>query len=260
MKNNPIIYFDVDGTLLDSQSHTILESTRQALLALKAKGYKLAVCTGRTFESIKEVGVLDLIDWDGYVVVNGAQVLNHKQETIYRKVFEPQWIKKLIENHPQSLLLQGDKLNLVHDANAAYSHSLEYFNIKEEIPPIKYSDEIVYKIISYGFDDLDNQTLEWIDTSADYVYDVLKNREISPKGTNKYTGVQYLNDYLDIDYSIGFGDGDNDIDFLNGMDMGIAMGNATPRVIEISDFQTASSWEDGIYKALVRLEIIEEIL
>ena len=41
------IFFDVDGTLVSFRTHTIPASTLEALHALRAKGIKLFLATGR---------------------------------------------------------------------------------------------------------------------------------------------------------------------------------------------------------------------
>ena len=58
--------------------------------------------------------------------------------------------------------------------------------------------------------------------------------------------------YFDIDKSeaIAFGDGENDIDMLELVGLGIAMGNGNEKLKTIADFVTKKSSEDGIEFAL----------
>lgn len=64
--------------------------------------------------------------------------------------------------------------------------------------------------------------------------------------------------YFDIDKSeaIAFGDGENDIDMLELVGLGIAMGNGNKNLKEIADFVTKKSSEDGIDFALKKFGII----
>lgn len=41
------IFFDIDGTLVSFQTHTVPESTREALRLLREKGIKVFIATGR---------------------------------------------------------------------------------------------------------------------------------------------------------------------------------------------------------------------
>ncbi|MEG0470263.1 MAG: HAD hydrolase family protein, partial [Longicatena sp.] len=47
MKQIKAIFFDVDSTMYSHQNHDLPESTKQALMKLKEKGYKIAVATSR---------------------------------------------------------------------------------------------------------------------------------------------------------------------------------------------------------------------
>ena len=67
--------FDIDGTLLPS-NHKITESTLNTLKTLQERGHKVVVATGRNYGSVKDSGVIDMFDWDGYVLNNGQCVLD----------------------------------------------------------------------------------------------------------------------------------------------------------------------------------------
>ena len=53
-----------------------------------------------------------------------------------------------------------------------------------------------------------------------------------------------------------FGDGDNDIELMEVAKIGVAMGNGTENLKKVSDYVTDDIEKDGIYNALVKLEII----
>ncbi|QIK57396.1 HAD-IIB family hydrolase [Erysipelothrix sp. HDW6A] len=260
MKNSDIFYFDVDGTLLDTKSHTFLDSTIYSLKKLKEKGYRVALCTGRTLDAIQSIGIPDFIEWDGFVLANGALVLDRNLDVIFRKALSPEWVSKLISLHKGTLLLEGDEIMMVNKPNETFLLSMKHFNIDPNFPETNYTNQVVYKVLSYGFNDLRQEDVDWILEDADFVYDIIKNREISPKNINKFLGVQALNNHLNTNISTGFGDGDNDVEFLEGVTFGVAMGNGTEGVKKVSDYETDPSWDDGIYKALVKFGVIEEEL
>lgn len=58
----PMIFFDVDGTLMDNHDHQVSPSTINALQKLQANGYKIGIATGRAVNSLKRTGVVDIID------------------------------------------------------------------------------------------------------------------------------------------------------------------------------------------------------
>jgi hydroxymethylpyrimidine pyrophosphatase-like HAD family hydrolase len=57
--------------------------------------------------------------------------------------------------------------------------------------------------------------------------------------------------------TMAFGDGENDIGMLKFVQFGIAMGNADVAVKQSADYVTASVDEDGIWKALTDLKLID---
>lgn len=57
---------------------------------------------------------------------------------------------------------------------------------------------------------------------------------------------------------MAFGDGENDIEMLQFVQIGVAMGNAEDIVKENADYITTSVDEDGIEKALISLKIISK--
>lgn len=56
--------------------------------------------------------------------------------------------------------------------------------------------------------------------------------------------------------TMAFGDGENDIEMLQFVQTGIAMGNAADAVKQRADFVTDSVDNDGVEKALVKLGVI----
>ncbi|KAF4324731.1 hypothetical protein G195_001909 [Phytophthora kernoviae 00238/432] len=57
--------------------------------------------------------------------------------------------------------------------------------------------------------------------------------------------------------AMAFGDGENDIDLLEYVGLGIAMGNGGERIKQSADYVTLRASEDGITHALKKFEIIE---
>ncbi|MGI9532533.1 HAD family hydrolase [Lutimonas sp.] len=74
--------------------------------------------------------------------------------------------------------------------------------------------------------------------------------EISPKNISKKTAIDALikNSYPEIQLEnvLAFGDNYNDIDMLQAVGTGVAVGNAIPEVLEVVNKQTATNKEDGV--------------
>lgn len=57
----PMIFFDVDGTLMDNHDYQVTPSTKKALQKLQENGYKIGIATGRAVNSLKRTGVVILL-------------------------------------------------------------------------------------------------------------------------------------------------------------------------------------------------------
>ena len=74
----------------------------------------------------------------------------------------------------------------------------------------------------------------------------------------KSIGIKDILSYYDIkqEETMAFGDGENDIDMLRFVQIGVAMQNAEDCVKEAADYITDTSKNDGIYKALKHFNIL----
>ena len=69
-----IVFFDMDGTLYQTENDIIQESALDALQTLKDKGYIVCAATGRPLNQMKLI--LQRIQFDYYVLINGSYILN----------------------------------------------------------------------------------------------------------------------------------------------------------------------------------------
>ena len=86
------VFFDIDGTLVSFKTHEVPASTVKALAALREKGVKVFIATGRQKGSINNLGSLQ---FDGYVTLNGGVCLAG-EEVIYKRSIPQEDIQALI--------------------------------------------------------------------------------------------------------------------------------------------------------------------
>lgn len=77
--NRQILFFDIDGTLVDSTTHIVPDSTKKALHSLKEAGHLLCISTGRSLQSVMDGAYDQLIDWDIYLCNNGQRLQSDKE-------------------------------------------------------------------------------------------------------------------------------------------------------------------------------------
>ena len=89
-----IVFFDIDGTLLEMGKTEITPNTRKALCSLKQNGIKICIATGRPFATIPmfEGGVFDaILAFNGSFCTVGEQV-------VAKCPISKEDVKKIIEN------------------------------------------------------------------------------------------------------------------------------------------------------------------
>lgn len=87
------LFFDIDGTLVSFETHKIPASTQEALKALRDKGIKIFIATGRPQCLINNLSDLE---FDGYITVNGSYCFTAGHQPIYKGCIPQEDIERLI--------------------------------------------------------------------------------------------------------------------------------------------------------------------
>ncbi|KOO41954.1 hydrolase Cof [Priestia koreensis] len=255
-----IVFFDLDGTLLTHQK-TILESTKQAIRLLKENGVYVAIATGRvptTFQWIREE-----LDIESYVSINGQYVVFEGKE-IYENPVDKQWLHELTQRATEKGHAVGycnhEHVKVNEPGNPNIENSYAHLDINyPEIDGTLYQRAPIYQAHLY----CDRASEKWyVDQYpaykfvrwGDYALDVL------PAGGSKAVGIQQMLKQVGIklENSYAFGDALNDIEMLETVGTGIAMGNGVPEAKKAADMVTTSCDEDGILNGLIAVGLLPE--
>ena len=258
---NPVkaIFFDVDGTLLDTKSHQVPSSTIETLKILKQKGYKIAIATGRNFQACQKTGITEMIEWDGYVTSNGQQLYDAQQKCFYHYVMDPEVIRKIeaivIEDGINVQFKgQPDFMRFEPDESVKISH--EFFKLPIPSLAKAYDGEDVDMILVYapkGYDYQKFMNLEGtlVMPGESHYADIVSNSH------SKYTGIRKMLELWQLPLSyIAFGDSLNDMEMFRHARTSVAMGNGNASLKEIATLTTSSVMDDGIYLACKELDLI----
>ena len=257
------IFTDIDGTLFSHTLRKVPESAIKAIRALKKKGIRIFLSSGRNFYLIRKTGILDLVHPDGLVMMNGAAValgdaLIYKypipQDVVDAMIMFSYRLKfglTLIEEKEGHINFIDDR---VIDAHAKYGTRFP----QPRKFPIPY-DRTVYQMIAFcdSFEEIlflphlhNCKAARWDEFAVD----------IMPKDSDKAKGIAAALECegASKEEALSIGDGANDIEMLQYTGVSIAMGNAAQEVKNIATFTTDTIDNDGWAKAMIHLGLIKE--
>lgn len=247
------VFFDVDGTLIDSVTHTIPDSAYKAIRGLKEKGYKVAVASGRDLTNLCSIRQLNRDLFDAFVLSNGTCVFNDAYECIFKQTFPAevlQEILKFAEKEHMTLLFETGKENFIANwVNAYVEIANGYY--KEPLPPVRaWRGEGVVKIDAFQRMDFDfTELLEKVEIEIDPC--PTTSYDLAPAGTSKLKGIHALMEYWGFGHSdfMCFGDQENDREMILEAEIGVAVKDekGSPELQKAADFVCEASGKDGIY-------------
>lgn len=253
-----MIFFDVDGTLLTS-NHDISESTSRSLDELRHNKVIVAIASGRTPFNIGRI--LEATGIQTYIIYNGGLVMNNG-EVLNRTLLEQDKVRAFMNmalKNQDSLILDEEQSFSVHgnDVERIRTSFLPGWELRCESSDYDTASVFQIELFCSDKDVLNYQKA--FPNLAFYPWMSKRNAfNVIPKNLSKVNGIKTLLQFYDIDKSesMAFGDGENDVEMLAFVGMGVAMGNASQHVKAQADFVTRHVNDDGIRIGLKKLQMI----
>lgn len=260
-----LLFFDIDGTLIECglDIYSITETTRKALDKLKENGHDVFLATGRCKCFITD-GVMDY-PFSGYVTCNGGYV-EYRDEPLYKAIVPAKAIKATMElSQKYNFNYYFENSDYIYIRDRQDERHLEFAKNWGMKPRTLVDDFDPEEIETYIGMIVVNDTKDippMVEALSPY-FDVQRHQsdhsfDLTLKGVSKAVGIEKLVERINrsIDDTIAFGDGRNDIEMLETVDLGIAMGNAVEEAKASADYETDRIENDGIVKALKHFELI----
>lgn len=256
-----IAFFDIDGTMVNVPNgmYHPTEETKRVLRTFREQGNYIVVATARTKvpDSVRD------IEFDGYICSDGHYI-EFENRVLINNIFTKEQIEmqiKLYEEHNGASSYGGYYGNWVssHTHTFLKQHHALYEGTEDltGVPLIQeHLDEAKINSIAAVFGstkDLfaakEKLPKEWAITAYGDEVDI--RMDVHLPGFSKGTACEFLYKHLKLDKAdtYAFGDGGNDIEMLQLVGHGIAMGNAVKRIQEIASDVTDTVDNDGIAKA-----------
>lgn len=275
-----IIFMDIDGTLVNDHG-IIPASAKEAVRKAREKGHLVFICTGRLkaelFPDILEVGFDGIIGAaGGYIEINEKVLLHERvsKEDVEHLVgyFDKHGIDYYLESNGGLFASKNCKAHIrkIIDnflkenphAKDEVEKGLQPFHdcliegenpIRDDINKISFlGSDLPISEISKEFASKFNVISSTVPIFGE------NSGELSVPGIHKATAIEKLLNHLQIDkqHTYAYGDGLNDLEMLEYVQYGIAMGNAKEPVKLAADDITDTHDEHGIYNSFKKYGLL----
>jgi Cof subfamily protein (haloacid dehalogenase superfamily) len=258
-----LIAVDVDGTLLNSQ-HELTERTIQALRRAAAQGVQVVVATGRPRFTV--LGVLSRLGLAAPgVFLQGLALYDADGTLRYEQVMDHEVARQVIEFAEAggySLIVYNSNNALVrtrtrHMEAMVVAYDDLFIETGESLRNLPGKVPISKVIFVDGPDRIETIRAKLsprLNGSAKLVRSQPTLLEALPINASKGAGLERLLSELRVplDEVLAIGDAENDIEMLQLVGVGVAMGNAPQAVKDAAAFVTADNDSDGVAEAVER--------
>lgn len=277
-----MIGLDLDGTALDGSGH-FSKAVRAAIAGAGRIGAHVVIATGRPVCSLPDE-IYELSGLEYVITANGARTIRLDREkhsdtewkaraeelTVYENLIDPEEALVVAETirrvDANAEVMTGGKVYIgrrEYDgicSGAITTRSKRYVTatrtVIDDVPSFmeEHAGEIESVSINYrGQDDMREirkvlEGLENVTLTSSFPL----NNEIGGRTTSKASALDHLMRTLGVSKEelMVCGDSPNDCAMLREAGLAVAMGNATPEVIAVSDVVTLSNTEDGVAIAI----------
>ena len=260
-----VVFFDIDGTIIDNESQIIPESTLRAVEALGQRGHLAVVNTGRPYAHIDPR--IRKMAFGGWVCGCGMEILLDGS-WLYRRCPTDKICAGILAAarecgmqvlyEGQEGVLYTDGGNTVHpkllqEANGMLGKGFRIEDIAS-LPVPRFMKLITYDWEQCRREEFIRRVSPWMDC-IDRGDTML---ELVLKGSTKAGGMEALLRHLNVprEQTFAIGDSTNDLPMFSVAARGICMGGGMEELKAKADFVTATVLEDGIEKALKHYALI----
>ena len=253
------VFFDIDGTLVSFKTHRVPDSAKRAIAALRAKGVRVFIASGRQLLAINN---LEDLQFDGYVTLNGGYCIVGEQ-VIYKHSMPSEDMVSLVqymeEREDFPCIFVHENAFCINYTDERTDEVIRLLNFPQPptLPLREAATGDICQLVAFFTKEQEKAIMAVMPHCEATRWNPLFS-DVIPKGSSKQVGVDKMLDYfgISLDESMAFGDGGNDVLMLKHVGIGVAMGNAEDEVKRAADYVTDSVDEDGVEKTLRHFGVI----
>lgn len=256
-----IVFFDMDGTLYQTERDRIQDSSLAALKRLKDAGYLIGAVSTRPLNEMKRI--LSQATFDYYVLMNGSYILDRNFDIVSSNPLATDDVNALVEfagNNDMGLMVQfGDSSYIYNE----FYPMLDYSRRSDSLDSLFYDQTRSFHrrhpaynttLLTKNSSLLEQFIADRPHLQLDLV-NVLSNGmafELFNAGNGKDIGIESVLEREGLGWEdvIAFGDSLNDLSMLRKAGLGIAMGQARDEVKEAANRSTTAISNNGVFNAI----------
>jgi len=255
-----LIAIDIDDTLL-TDDLIVTDGTRAALAAAAEQGVFVTLATGRMFPSAKKIAAqielnVPIITYQGSLIKTLFD-----EQVLYERSVPTDAARELYQfcqEHKLHLQLYIDDVLYVEEDN----DKARGYSALSKIPFVVEPnfDELLKrpstKMLIIDEPDYLDQVAEQLKGLIGETVHITKSKphylEFTHKEGTKGHAISFMAEHIgcSLDEVIAIGDSWNDHEMIEVAGLGVAMGNALPKLKEIADYVTASNNDEGVRQVI----------
>ncbi len=260
-----VVFFDIDGTVIDEKTQCIPSSTVRAIERLRANGHIAAVNTGRPYGHIDPR--IHAMAFNAYVCACGMEVRLHgnrihfayptkAQRDFARSAVEQYRMQPIYEDSDRTVIMDSRRDNHPYIQKEIVCMKRKGCNV---LDGAHLSDFSFQKFVTF---DGANCRRDAFITEIQKEFDVIVREdtllEMVMHGASKASGMQCLLDALGTsrEETLAIGDSNNDLPMFRFARHTACMGGGCEELKSVAEFVTAPVMEGGLEKALEHFGLI----
>jgi len=263
-----LIFYDIDGTLIDQKTHRIPASALEAMKGAHNCGCLNIINTGRTYCNLDRR--LDSVPIDGWVLGCGTRVILNGKTLLdfHWNPEESRIIREAVLAVGLQVFYEGDEALWMEakdpEENPFLAHMRDYAmgrGIGRVIDP----DNLHFSFTKIFTFDPDGLRVKALMEKLPGLFSAVERKdtgsgwELIPAGYSKGTGIDIVRERLGVPLENCYviGDSRNDLSMLTHVPHSIAMGNSEPDIKALCSYVTSDVDQDGIAQALRHFRLCE---
>lgn len=259
-----VVFFDIDGTIIDDDTQIIPASAVEAITQLRRNGHIPVVNTGRPYSHIDPR--IKAMDFAGYICACGMEILLDGQWLSRRKP-EPEVCRQIrqasLECNMQAIY-EADEATFLCDGlrptGLAARKEMELME-KKGFTVMDAGEADEFQFTKFGcFPASDDNRDEFQRRVAQWYYYIDRDTlwEFVMRGCSKAEGMLELMSYLGIpaEQTLAMGDSTNDLAMFGVAAHTVCMGGGMEALKARAEYVTDTVLEDGLAKALRHFGLI----